>query len=179
MRSGSGMCSRTWTLVTPAQLAVATCATDALTESPLPVARCAVNVDWQSEGMATVFVVRQLANQNFVFGSYLVDALCLGLKDTFCNANLPAAAIQRMLDSTPMEMEAIDYEDARSLILGGIDFAAKIGFAPNPDWTDTQHLIEPARPYVPKFAFGKDGEPLYVAGPRDDTAKILATLHQR
>ncbi len=120
--------------------------------------------------------MRQLTNQKFIFGSYLADVFCLGLKDTFCNANLSIQAIQDLLARAPMPMERIDYEDARSLILGGIAYARKLGFEPNADWKDSQHIIEPERPFNPKFEFGMGGKPMYVAGPHDDPREILSRL---
>jgi hypothetical protein len=141
-----------------------------------PVFQCVINVDWQTPGLASIFVVRQLPNQKFILGSYLVDVLCLGLKDTFCNANLSAQATQGMLASVPMQMEAIEYEDARSLILGGIEYARSLGFEPNPDWKDSQHIIEPERPFSPKFKFGRHGKPIYIPGPHDNPIKVLSKL---
>ncbi len=141
-----------------------------------PVSQCAINADWQDQGLATIFVVRQLSSQRFMFGSYLVDSLCLGLKNTFCNANLSGDTIQRMISAVPQPMERIDYEDARSLILGGIEYARKLGFEPDQDFEDSQHLIEPARPFSPKYEFGRDGKPLYVPGPNDDPMEILSKL---
>ena len=141
-----------------------------------PLSQCAINADWQAQGLATIFVVRHLPNQKFIFGSYLVDTLCLGLKDTFCNANLPAQTIHSMFSSVPMQMEPIEYEDARSLILGGIAYARKLGFEPNTDWKDSQHIVEPERPFSAKFEFGMAGKPMYVTGPHDDPVEILSKL---
>jgi hypothetical protein len=79
-----------------------------LRSAEFPVSQCAINADWQEQGMATIFVVRQLPNQRFMFGSYLVDTLCLGLKNAFCNANLSAQQIQGMLSAVPTPMVRID-----------------------------------------------------------------------
>lgn len=141
-----------------------------------PVFQCVINTGWQGQGLASIFVVRQLPNQKFILGSYLVDVLCLGLKDTFCNANLSAQAVQSMLATVPMQMEAIEYEDARSVILGGIEYASNLGFEPNPDWTDSQHMIEPERPFNPQFKFGLNGKPMYIAGPHDNPMKMPLKL---
>ncbi|MES2946554.1 MAG: hypothetical protein V4772_27110 [Pseudomonadota bacterium] len=141
-----------------------------------PVCQCVINADWQAQGLASIFVVRQLPNQKFILGSYLVDLLCLGVKDTFCNANLSAQATQNMFAQVPMQMESIEYEDARSIILGGIEYARKLGFEPNPDWKDSQHIIEPERPFNPRFNFGMDGKPVYIRGPHDKPMEVLSKL---
>lgn len=133
-----------------------------------PVHKCFVNDGWHEQGMANVFVLRQTPNQKFIVGVYLVDALCLGVKDTFFNVNIPDAGIQTMLAQTGLPLIPIDYEDARSIILGGIEFAAKQGFSPNPDWKDSKHVVESERRFDNKFEFGKHGKPLYIQGPGDD-----------
>ncbi len=69
-----------------------------------------------------------------------------------------------------------DYEDARSLILGAVEYAASLGFQPNEDWQDARYVVEADRSYVRKFKFGKDGKPYYIQGPDDDARKITSKL---
>ncbi len=99
-----------------------------------PVYECFINECWQDEGLAAIFIVRQLPNLKYILGTYLVDTLCLGLKNTFCNARLPYSSIQTVLRKSNWEMISIEYEDARSIILGGIEYAKGLGFGTNKDW---------------------------------------------
>jgi len=133
-----------------------------------PVTQCFVNRNWQEQGLATVFVIRQLPNSKYIAGVYLVDVYCLGVKDAFCNANLASLEIQKMQASSGLPMVEIDYEDARSLVLGGLDYAKQHGFESHEDWHDACYVIDPERAFVPKFSFGSGGAPLYVQGPFDD-----------
>ncbi len=142
-----------------------------------PVYECHINECWHDEGLATIFIVRQLPNLKYILGTYLVDTLCLGLKNTFCNANLLYSSIKTMLNKTPMEMMSIEYEDARSIILGGIQFANGLGFEPHRDWEDSKHIVEPERPFNEKFEFGRDGKPLYIQGPNDSPNEIMSKLN--
>ena len=144
-----------------------------------PVCACRINESWQWEGLATLIIVRQLPNSKVIFGSYLIDTLCLGLKNTFFNANVTYSSIEALLSKSPVEMIAIDYEDARSIIFGGIEYAAGLGFEPDSDWEECKHIVEPERPFEPKFEFGKNGQPLYMQGPNDDPDKILAMLNKK
>ncbi len=141
-----------------------------------PVYQCIVNEGWQEQGLANIFVVRQLPNMKFIFGVYLVDLFCLGLKDTFCNANMHYAPIQSMLAQSGLNLLPIDYEDARSVIFGGIEFASKHGFIPNHGWKDTKHVVEPDRPFNDRFEFGSHGKPVYIQGPHDDPVVITSKL---
>ena len=142
-----------------------------------PVYECYINECWRDEGLATIFIIRQLPNLKYVLGTYLVDTLCMGLKNTFCNANLLYSKIKALLDKTPMEMTSIEYEDARSIILGAIQFAKGLGFAPNKDWDDSRHIVESERPFDNKFEFGEGGKPLYIQGPHDNPMEILSKLN--
>src|SRR5438309_465578 len=49
----------------------------------LPIYKCFVNKDWRAIDIANVFVMRQHVNGHITAGVYLVDLLCLGIKDTF------------------------------------------------------------------------------------------------
>lgn len=142
-----------------------------------PVYQCVVNEGWQEQGLANIFILRQMPNLKFICGVYLVDVFCLGVKDTFCNANIPYAGIQTMLAQAGMPLVPIDYEDARSIIFGGIQFASKHGFSPNQDWKDSKHIVEPEKPFNDKFEFGSSGKPVYIQGPDDDPVAITSKLH--
>jgi hypothetical protein len=141
-----------------------------------PVYECHINAGWKEQGLSTVYIVRQLPNLQFILGSYLIDTLCLGLKNTFCNANLPYSSIQNLLNKTPMKMINVEYEDARSIILGGIEFAHKWGFEPNRDWEDSKYIVEAELPFNQKFKFGQDGKPVFIPGPNDNPGEILSKL---
>ncbi len=141
-----------------------------------PVYECRINEDWQEKGLATIFVLRQLPNLKYIFGTYLVDILCMGLKNTFCNANMPYSTIERMMERAHSPLIHSEYEDSRSIILGGIEYAKGLGFNPNRDWEDSKHIVEPERPFHNKFTFGKDGKPIYIPGPDDNPTEIMSKL---
>ncbi len=141
-----------------------------------PVVQCWINENWQQHGLANVFVIRQEPNLKLIIGVYLVDVLCLGVKDTFCNANLDASEVKKLLISSGMPIVEIDYEDARSLVLGAIAYARTLGIEPHEDWRNASYVVDPQRPFVPKFTFGSNGEPMYVQGPFDDADAIAKRL---
>jgi len=133
---------------------------------------------WEEHGMAVLYICRHAFNCRYICAFYMVDTYCLGLKNTFANVNLER---DRMLDvrrrlEQQDELQPYDYEDARSLIFGAIDYAASLGFSPNEDWQHSRYIVEEGRPYVPKFDYGKDGKPFYIQGPDDDAKSIMKTL---
>lgn len=121
------------------------------------------------DGLATVIISRQRPDGYFIASSYLVDVWCLGVKNADLKRNMTQVQLKswynewdRRLDLVPIE-----YEEARSLILGGIKYAENFGFKPHPDWKHAKSLIEPDRLFEDKFEFGMDGNPYYFAGPYD------------
>jgi hypothetical protein len=144
-----------------------------------PLSRCLIRNEWKQDGLAVILLARKLPNLNFVCATYSVDTYCLGLKDTFIKIDINEDAIESIQDRLHCEWRKCDYEMARSVILGGIEYAENLGFSPNIDWKNTKYLIEPERPSNKIIEFGKDGQPFYVQGPNDNPEKILAQLKQK
>lgn len=144
-----------------------------------PIHECLIaDTRWQQHGLAVLYICRSVLDCRYACAFYMVDTYCLGVKNTFAKVNLDR---DRMLDfrrqiEQKHALMPYDYEDARSLILGAIDYAASLGFQPNEDWRDSRYMVEADRPYTRKFKFGKDGKPLYIQGPNDDARSIMAKL---
>ena len=49
----------------------------------LPFGKCYVNSDWKTGHLANVIVTRLHVNGNVTAGMYLVDLLCLGVKESW------------------------------------------------------------------------------------------------
>lgn len=137
---------------------------------------CFISEGWDAGGLATAVVVRKLPNGKYLIGTYLVDVFCLGLKNTFYNVNVDYDIIVELLDRAPQKMVKADYENIRSITLGAIEYAGKLGFKPDKDWDWSRYIIEYNRPFDNKYTFGKDGRPLYVSGPDDDVEAVMKKL---
>jgi hypothetical protein len=141
---------------------------------------CLVTSGWEENGLAGIFVLRRKQSGKIVFGSFVVDMFCLGLKDTFFKLDYTDADFELMLDSiyqTPLE--PIDPNLAFNIIYGGIEYAEDLGFAPHKDFKITEYLLPPVEevPYM-EVEFGKDGQPYYFEGPNDNAAKVIAILNK-
>lgn len=135
-----------------------------------PLHKCYIGKNWQKSGMSNVVVTRKAFNDSLIAGVYLVDIWCLGVKDAFIRKNLDSDDLRYLCSNISSANDGvieISYEDARSIILGSLNYAAKIGIKPHPDWHSSNNMIEPTRTYEDKFEFGKNGKPFYVAGPHD------------
>lgn len=132
-----------------------------------PIYECRVLKNWKEEGISPVYISRELTKESFVFISYLVDFWCLGVKDTTLKFGISKADL-KYIYSRNNDFETISYQEARSLILGAVDFAKAIGIAPHSSWNGiASSFIEASLTYESKFSFGQDGKPHYFSGPHD------------
>ncbi len=146
-----------------------------------PVYECLINPSWKENGLATILLSRHQPDGNFVFGSYLVDTFCLGLKDTFCNANLTLSKYEKELkpgiyrDEDPIDCPI---SLAHQIIYGAIEYASKLGFKPQKDFKMSKYILEEQNEIEESrtIEFGKDGKPFFIAGPNDDAELIIKKL---
>ena len=146
-----------------------------------PLEGCWINEGWQEGGLATIVVARRQPNGNIVYGCYLVDVFCLGVKNAFCNADIPVSQFRREVlpkavhGDTP---QPISVALAHEIIYGAIEYAAQWGFRPHRDYKQAQPILDlpDAHEQSGKVEFGKDGKPLYVSGPYDNPDAIVRQL---
>ena len=134
---------------------------------------------WQESGITPVVVAREQSPDEVIFGSYLVDLYCLGVKDALCNANLPLKRFKNNLpDLCSGKPEPCDIGLAHEVVYGAIDFAKPYGFEPHPDFKLASMVLDPPEAHPPEheLEFGKDGKPFYIAGPYDDVEAIVRKL---
>lgn len=147
-----------------------------------PLDGCWIQTDWKESGLAVVVVARQQPNGNIVFGNYLVDYYCLGLKNTYCNADIAPgefrrSTLPRMFEHVGPFVE-VSPALAHELIYGAIEYADHYGFKPQRDFRDSQYVLDlpGEHPLSGQVEFGKDGKPLYISGPYDNADRIVQQL---
>jgi hypothetical protein len=150
----------------------------------LPLIGCWISADWQSDtpGLVQIIVARQQPDDNICFGVYLVDKLCLGLKNTFARVKFTPERYQSEVgrifqDKAP---QACVPELAYQMIYESIEYAAQFGFTPHNDFELTQYMLAPHGEFNAsyKLKFGRDGKPLFISGPHDNTTAILKQLEK-
>ena len=144
-----------------------------------PLEGCWVQSGWQEAGLAVVVVACRQPNGLLVVGNFLVDYYCLGVKSCFARPNVSSAMFYAELPQLiPGEALPITAELAHELIWGGIEYAARYGFRPDPDFKLAQLVVDPpeAHPRTGAVTFGKDGKPFYVSGPHDNVSAIMNQL---
>lgn len=150
--------------------------------SQLPKGKWYINADWQTAGLAVISAVRIMPSGNIVYGTYLVDVFCLGVKDAGYRFNLNAldAHDEIMERYEHMDLEAIEINPdyAHNIIYGAIEYAAQFKFAPKKDFDLAEYILDPADeiPFM-DIEFGKNGKPFYISGPHDNVNLILHKLN--
>lgn len=146
-----------------------------------PIFECLINPDWQEEGLARILLSRKQPNDKLVFGTFLVDLFCLGLKNTFCNADFSLEVYEKSIKSRIYhDMSPINCHPllASEIIFGAIEYARRLGFEPQQDFALSGFLLDEPSGTGTAFnvEFGKDGKPFYIAGPDDDVDTIMKKL---
>jgi hypothetical protein len=135
-----------------------------------PVKHCFINSCWKKRGMASILVVRIMPNDHYVVGLFLVDIWYLGVKDAGLKVSASESDLQSMkfiFAESGLKCISIEYEDVRSIIFGGVQYAKNLDVDPHPDWIRAQCILESSRSFNNKFKFGYKGKPRYVPGPYD------------
>jgi hypothetical protein len=142
-----------------------------------------VQRDWQQYGIASLVVARTQPDNDIVFGRYLVDTFCVGLKDTFFGVNLELNqfhndALPRLYSGEPPM--TISIELAHEIIHGAIEFAEAIGFRPHRLFQRTKNILdaEDTHPRSGIIEFGHLGKPTYIPAPSDNQRMVLNRLVQ-
>jgi hypothetical protein len=146
-----------------------------------PVLGCWAPPDWDQNGLAVMTVARRQPDGLVTFGTFLVDYYCLGVKTAYFNVDVSYSRFMNellpkmMTGAEPIQMPlALAHE----LIYGGIEYAARWGFRPDADFKQAQLVLDPpdAYPITGQLEFGKEGKPLFIAGPHDNVQAILRQL---
>lgn len=148
-----------------------------------PIHECLLNPNWREMGIASILVARKQTDVSFIFGVYLVDVFCLGVKNAFCNANFPLSKYREFRERFVEGNDAhpCTAELAHQIIYGALDYAADLGFQPHEDFALSRCILEErdAVPPNPDLEFGQDGKPTYVSGPDDHVEAILHHLRTK
>ena len=149
-----------------------------------PIIQCLIPADWRNSGLANVIITREQPDGRIVFGNFLVDIFCLGVKNCFVKANMTKSEYEaKFLAPTEEKMGPFvdcDVALAHAVVYGAVDYARSLGFEPHPDYAKCRSFLEPKERLgsLPYVEFGKDGKPFYISGPNDDAEYVLETLSQ-
>lgn len=135
--------------------------------------------DLRAPALVVALVSRVVPNGRVVFGMLFVDRACLGVKDATVHVTESVETLRAHADEISSDQPLVEVPFARvaSLVHAALDYAAGLGFAPHRDFLPG--LLEPRPVPLEETPWAKPERPLYVQGPEDDAARILAQLTQR
>jgi hypothetical protein len=127
----------------------------------LPVFKCFVNADWEDEKMATIMVLRKHVNGNVSGSNFLVDLLCLGVKDTTWFFNTEEDELLGLTENAEVPMMEIPYELAHNIVYAGLEFAADYEIKPHVDFSIARYVLEDDYDSIPliEIETGENGIP--------------------
>ena len=147
----------------------------------MPLEGSWVQEGWQERGAAIVVVARTSSSDSVVFGHYVVDYLCTGVKDTAFATNVSPEVfdnevIPRLYGGVPPT--AIASELAHEIVWGAAEYAEALDLRSAGGFRQSQRILDASdsftRPGVVQF--GYQGRPAYVPAPQDNQAAIISRL---
>lgn len=146
----------------------------------LPLHECLINKDWERNGLASITISRKHINGNITFCLYLVDLLCLGVKDTLYQFNAPESDYDSLIEkNSPLDLIKVDYNLVHNIIHAGWEYGEELGFNQHKDFlSTTQFMLEEDTDEIPLMEIkcgDEEGKPFYVQGEmeNDSQAKII------
>jgi len=147
-----------------------------------PFGPCFVSAGWDDLEVArlvTLIVTRVIGPGQLLPHIVLVDRTCLGIKNAMTQAPTPEDELDELVETvgTPHGgMEECEPLFAQSVIYHALDYARKLGFAPNRDFHEA--LLSPRPETLIATPWHNLERPLYIRGPDDDYFRNIARLRQ-
>jgi len=133
-------------------------------------------------GKGTVIVTRKTPGNQILMAAFLVDVFCLGVKDAHCMLIGESEYRFRLQQiGTHQKLVKVEPACAKKLVEDAKTYAETLGFSPHRDYTFAQKILNGIQQEeCPRtFVFGRDGKPMYLAGPNDSaqfSRRVIDTL---
>ena len=150
-----------------------------------PLLECLISEEWRNPlSLCQIIVARQAPEGHVGAAVFLVDLACLGLKNGFLRRCRSPLDYQTSLRSDVLERQQLvdcDIVLAAKVLEEGMRYAGELGFSPESDGRRALKILGDTDPGDCSEAVplgGEDGRPCFIAGPRDNVPRILATLRR-
>jgi len=147
-----------------------------------PVIGSWVTADLWDRGMGYVCLARALPNGSVGLTLFLIDRLCLGVKDVIAEIKSGFAYETHLRETgSRFTITEVSPATARKFVESAVAYAQSLGFPPHPDYQKAKFIfgdINPAEA-TEELEFGKNGQPFFISGPYDTPQRcqrIMATL---
>ncbi len=146
-----------------------------------PIVRALVGAKLWKDGMGYLAIAREEAEGRLVYGVYLVDAYCLGVKNAFWGAGT-SGSFNELIQSMEKTQRMIPISPAClvKIVEGAVEYAGSFGFRPHSDYRHAAMLLQGIDPRActQEFTFGREGRPFYIQGPNESPAVAHAIMQR-
>lgn len=136
-----------------------------------PILNSWATLDLWKQGIGSVCLSRQHPGGSVAFAVFLVDRYCLGVKDAMYEILSRAGYDSQIVRKTQTRFatKEISPAFARKIVEGAVAYAESLGLHPHPDYFKAQPIFGAidASETSEELEFGKNGKPLFIAGPYD------------
>lgn len=151
-----------------------------------PLYEVLLSRDWDQEGaLSGVLIARRSPSSGKIaVGHFLVDLACLGVKSVQVKLFKDAAEYAAGLRAHAMRVQPLvpaDFNLAVKIVRTGLDYAAGLGFKPDPVFAQAEPLLAGAKPeeeLTPVPTGGPEGKPFFINGPNDNVDRVIAQLRR-
>lgn len=147
-----------------------------------PFGPCFISSGWDDSDtprLVSLVVTRELDGGDLLPHIVLLDRTCLGVKNAMLLAPMTDDELSEIVEQVGLPhggMEDCDALFAQSMVLHAVEYAAKLGFAPNPDFHEA--LLGPRPAELLATPWASPERPLYVPGPDDDVTRVVRQLRK-
>ncbi len=147
-----------------------------------PFGPCFISAGWDdptTPRLVSLIITRVLDGGDLLPHVLLLDRTCLGVKNAMLLAPMTADELDLIVEQVGLPYGGMDDCDAlfaQSLAFHAVEYAAKLGFAPNSDFHEA--LLEPRPAELLATPWASLDRPLYVPGPDDNMAHVVLQLRK-
>lgn len=131
------------------------------------------------DAVDAVLIVRRVPGGRSLLASFLVDRLCLGVKDAFIVLD-PSDEAERKIAQRRLHgaCEQLELADALQYIDGAVDFAARAGIAPHKSFSQARKIFGRTQPRQgpSPWTYGREGKPFFIQGPNENPRRAMEIL---
>jgi hypothetical protein len=144
------------------------------------VAACYINSNWRQEGLASIRVLLRVPGGGHALAAFLVDLLCIGLKDAFGHLDVTAQEFEEHIlhaADEGLESVRVPLDSVRPTIAGAIRWSHEQNFRLPPRYERVVAMIGGVGDWhtADISGFGVDGKLRYVGELRDLERRLIGT----
>lgn len=147
-----------------------------------PFGPCFISAGWDdsaTQRLVSMVVTRTLDGGDLLPHVLLLDRTCLGVKNAMLAAPMADDEIDELVERVGLAhggMEECDALLAQSMVFHAVEYAARLGFAPNEDFHEA--LVGPRPTELLATPWASPEQPLYVPGPDDNAPLVVLQLRK-